>query len=405
MRIAAWKGGSAWKPTPPPPIASVTSIVRAVQEEGDAAVRRFANRFGDPVPRTLRTGQARIPADLRKALVLAASRIRRVAQAQLPKGRRLKDENGEILLRVLPLDRVGVYVPGGRYPLLSTVLMGVLPAKVAGVREVIVCTPNPTPEILAAAAVAGVDRVFAIGGAQAIAAMAAGTRMVPDVDKIVGPGNRWVAAAKKAVRDLGLCGIDGVAGPSELLVLADASARPDWIVADLLAQSEHDPDAKVALVTPSRTLAKHVVAEVQRRLRDLPTRAVAQVSLRRATIWIVRSMEEGIRLSEATAPEHVLLECVRAQAWAARLTRYGTLFVGPYSSVAFGDYVNGPNHTLPTDGTARWASGLNVTEFLRFAAVQTLSREGARRLGPSARLLAEAEGLIGHRNAAGEREA
>jgi histidinol dehydrogenase len=401
-------GGTAYtRPgTVPARSGDAEALIRAVQREGDAAVRRFILRFDGRLPRqwACRPALGKPEPGLLKALRLAASRIRRVAEAQLPREKILRDGHGEIRLRVQPLDRVGVYVPGGRYPLLSTVLMGVIPARVAGVREVIVCTPHPSPGILAAAAVAGADRVFAIGGAQAIAAMACGTRTVPKVDTLVGPGNRYVAAAKQAVRDLGLCGIDGVAGPSELLAIVDDSARPDWIASDLLAQAEHDPEAKVALATPSSSLAHAVIRAVEAGLNSLPTRRIAAASLRKARVWKVRSMAEAVALAEATAPEHLLLWCRDANRWLPKLKRAGTVFVGPYSSVAFGDYVNGPNHTLPTDGTARWASGLSVLDFLRVSAVQTVSRAVARRLGPAARRLAEAEGLIGHRDAVWKRE-
>ena len=400
MKIAIWKGGPAWEAIPIP-AGDAHALIRAVQREGDAAVKRFILRFDGRLPArwACRPTLGNVEPGLLKALRIAARRIRRVAEAQKPREKILKDACGAIALRTLPLDCVGVYVPGGRYPLLSTVLMGVIPARVAGARKILVCTPKPSPEILAAAAIAGADCVFAIGGAQAVAAMACGTQTVPKVDKIVGPGNRYVVAAKRAVRDMSLCGIDGVAGPSELLVIADATARPDWIAADLLAQAEHDPEAKVALATPSSTLARAVIRVVQDKLRTLPTRKVAAASLRKARGWKVRSMADAVALAEATTPEHLLLWCRDATRWLPKLRRAGTVFVGPYSSVAFGDYVNGPNHTLPTDGTARWASGLSVLDFLRVSSVQTVNRAGARRLGPAARRMAEAEGLIGHRDA------
>ncbi len=411
MRIRDWKSGPAWAFTPAPS-ASAEAMVRAVRKEGDRALKRLVLRYDGRLPKRWRYDKAElqaaakaIPPALRRALEHSAARIRRVAEAQKPAQRVLRDASGEIRLRFLPLDRVGVYVPGGRYPLLSTALMGIVPARVAGVGEVLVCTPaGPSGEVplavRAAAGIAGADALYAVGGGQAIAAIACGTRSLPRVDKIVGPGNRHVAAAKKAVRDLGLCGIDGTAGPSELLVIADASARPDWITADLLAQAEHDPDAKIALATPSAALARAVLRAVGERLKTLATRAVASRALARATVWKVRTLDEAVRLSEETAPEHLLLWCRGSRRYEARLRRFGTLFVGAYSSVAFGDYVNGPNHTLPTDGTARWASGLTVMDFLRPAAVQTVSRAGARRLGRTAALLAEAEGLVGHRDAA-----
>lgn len=411
MRLARWTGGPAWAFTKAPS-AAAEGVIRAVRRDGDAAVRRFVLRYDQRLPtpwsydRTALAAAARgIDPALGRALETAARRIRRVARAQMPVTRRLRDAQGNIFLRSLPVDRAGIYVPGGRYPLLSTVLMGVIPARVAGVREVVVCTPAGAtgrvhPGVLAAAGLAGADRLFAVGGAQAIAAMALGTRLVPKVDVIVGPGNRHVAAAKKAVRDLGLCGIDGVAGPSELLAVADDTADPDGIAADLLAQAEHDPDAKVALATPSRRLALAVQAAVRTQLATLPTRAVAAAALRRATFWIVASLDEAARLSEATAPEHLLLWCRGAGRRISAFRSAGTVFVGPHASVAFGDYVNGPNHTLPTDGTARWASGLSVINFLRLSAVQTVSARGAKALGAVAARLAAAEGLEGHRRAA-----
>jgi histidinol dehydrogenase len=293
-----------------------------------------------------------------------------------------------ITQRVTPLDRVGCYVPGGRYPLPSSLLMTAIPAVVAGVGEVIAVCPKPDPTVMFAALEAGATRLLRIGGAQAIAALAFGTETVPRVDKIVGPGNAYVAAAKALVS--AECAIDFFAGPSEILIVS-ARGRARWIAADLIAQAEHDPDARALLVTPSRRLAAAVAREIT---RQMPADGPAPTALRRnGAILLTRSIDEAIDLSQRMAPEHVVCDDA---AVARRLTRAGTVFVGDFSAQALGDYATGSNHVLPTSGAARARGGLSAADFVRVATVQAVTPAGARRIAPAAIALAEAEGLRAH---------
>ena len=373
----------------------VTTIIRAVRSQGDSAVRRFARQFDGlrgPVEVTLpevRREARGVPESVRKAVALAARHIRAIARTQVPNGWRTATTPGiTIEHRVTPLDRVGCYVPAGRYPLPSSLLMTAIPARVAGVREVVVACPQPDPTVMFAALEAGVDRVFRIGGAHAIAALAYGTRTVPRVDKIVGPGSAYVAEAKAQVsRD---CAIDFFAGPSEIVIVS-ATGRPDWIAADLIAQAEHDVDARAILLTPSRTLAHAVAVECR---QQLPVTGPAAESLRRnGGIVVTRSMNEAVELCQRMAPEHVVCD---SRTIALRLTRAGTLFVGRYSAQALGDYVTGSNHVLPTSGAARGRSGLSAADFVRVTPVQTVTAAGLRRVARAASTLARAEGLESH---------
>jgi len=290
--------------------------------------------------------------------------------------------------RVLPLDRVGCYVPGGRYPLPSSLLMTAIPARVAGVRDVVAVCPRPDATVLFAAREAGVSRLFRLGGAHAIAALAYGTETIPRVDKIVGPGNAYVAAAKALVS--ADCAIDFYAGPSEIVVVS-ASGRPAWIAADLIAQAEHDPDARAILLTPSRRLADGVARELT---AQMPAEGAASQALSsNGGIVLTRTMAEAIDLCQRMAPEHVVCD---TDAIAARLTRAGTIFVGEHSAQALGDYATGSNHVLPTSGAARARGGLSAADFVRVNTVQRLSARGVRRIGPAAVALACAEGLTAH---------
>jgi histidinol dehydrogenase len=290
--------------------------------------------------------------------------------------------------RVTPLGRVGCYVPGGRYPLPSSLLMTAIPARVAGVGEIVACCPRPEPAVLAAALEAGVTRLYRIGGAHAVAAMAYGTPSVPRVDKIVGPGNAWVAAAKALVaRD---CGIDFFAGPSEIVVVSE-TGRPDWIAADLVAQAEHDPDARAVLITSSKRLANAVRAAATAQAAANPT---AQASLaRRGGIVVTRSLAQSVEVATRMAPEHLVVDTADV---AARIPTAGATFVGPWSAQAAGDYATGSNHVLPTSGAARFRGGLSTADFVRVSSVQTLTPAGLRALAPTAIALAEAEGLAAH---------
>ncbi len=373
----------------------VATIVSDVRREGDAAVRRYAralDRLTGPLEISLdemRSAAAAVPKPVRDAIRAAAKNIRTVAARQVPRAWRAQVASGvSVEQRVVPLDRVGCYVPGGRYPLPSSLLMTAIPAVAAGVTEVIAVCPRPEPVVMAAALEAGVSRLFRIGGAHAVAALAYGTRSVPRVDKIVGPGNRYVAAAKALVA--ADCGIDFHAGPTEIVIVA-ARGPAAWIAADLIAQAEHDPDARAVLITPSRALAARVAAEVEARM---PSDGPARESVRaHGGIIVTRSAAEAIDLANAAAPEHLVVDDERL---AARVTCAGSLFVGAWSAQVAGDYAIGSNHVLPTAGAARVRGGLSAADFVRQITVQRLTPAGLRRIGRSVIDLAEAEGLTAH---------
>ena len=370
-------------------------IVSDVRRRGDRALREWTRRLdGDRGPlevttKELHAGWAATAPAVRAAIRLAASNIRRVADRQRPRPFVVTPMPGvRIEHRVEPLARVGCYVPGGRYPLPSTLLMTVIPAVVAGVPDVVVCCPRPPGVLLAAALEAGATRVFRIGGAQAIAALAYGTAAVPRVDKIAGPGNAWVAAAKQLVSPD--CAIDLHAGPSEIVVWSDRG-RPDWIAADLIAQAEHDPAARAIFITTRRSLAERVQEEVR---AQLPATGPARASLgRNGGITIAPTRLAALALVRALAPEHLVCD---SAADARGCGAAGTIFVGPWSAQASGDYATGSNHVLPTGGAARVRGGLSTADFVRICTVQTLTRQGIRRIGPAAATLADAEGLSAH---------
>jgi len=373
----------------------VADIVSRVRRSGDRALVAYARRFDklsrpiELTPEEVREGAARTPAAVRRAIAAAARRIRAVARRQVVKGFRVRIAPGVVVeQRVTPLDRVGCYVPGGRYPLPSSLLMTAIPARAAGVPEVIVACPQPGPAVLAAAVEAGVTRVFQMGGAHAIAALAYGTATVPRVDKIVGPGSRYVAAAKALVaRD---CGIDFYAGPTEILILADEGPAA-WIAADLIAQAEHDLEARAIFITSSRALAGEVAAEVSRRM---PREGPARQSLRRhGGIIVTRHQAEAIALANRAAPEHLVCTTERV----ARAIRCaGAIFIGLQTAQVAGDYAIGSNHVLPTNGAARFRGGLSAADFVRVTSVQRVTARGLAAIGPTAVTLARAEGLSGH---------
>ena len=373
----------------------VRRIVDAVRRRGDVALCEYARRFDQlngplEVTRPEMRQQARkAPAAVRKAIKVASRHIRRIAARQVPRGWRAPVVPGVVVeQRVLPLERVGCYIPGGRYPLPSSLLMTAIPARVAGVREVIAACPRPEPAVMAAALEAGVSRLFRIGGAHTIAALAYGTETVPKVSKIVGPGNAYVSAAKAYVSTD--CPIDFHAGPTEIVVVA-RMGNADWIAADLVAQAEHDPDARAILLTPSARLARAVSDAVD---TQLVTNEAARASIHRHGIAIVtRDLAEAISLANSIAPEHAV--CDR-EAVAKKLTQAGTVFVGRYGAQAAGDYATGSNHVLPTNGIARFRGGLNAADFVRVNSVQRLTRAGLARLAPTIVSLANAEGLVGH---------
>ena len=387
---------------PPEIEAKARAIVEDVRARGDVAVRELTTRFEQRTPAVFELDAARwedladqVAPRVLRAIERAAERIRAFHSHQHVHGYEVREAGVRAQLRVDPLDRVGLYVPGGtaRYP--SSVLMTAIPARVAGVREIVMVTPGASPETLAAARIAGVDRVFELGGAQAIAALAYGTETVPRVDKIVGPGNVWVAAAKKVV--FGDVDIDAIAGPSEVMVIADAHANPVLIASDLLAQAEHDRDAQALLVTPSEELAIKVVAEVERQLATLPRRETAAASIDgRGLAIIVADLDAAIALANRHAPEHLELQVDKAASYTDRFRTAGAIFVGGWTPEAAGDYLAGPNHVLPTGGAGRYASPLGVYDFIKRTTVLELEPDGLRNLAEEIVHLARVEGLDAH---------
>jgi histidinol dehydrogenase len=374
---------------------AVARIVERVRRDGDRAVLAYARKLdglNEPLlvsDDEIDRASAGVPSDVRAAIRLAGQNIRRVAQRQVPRGFAINPVPGvRIKQRVQALDRVGCSVPGGRYPLPSSLLMTAIPARVAGVPEVIAVCPRPDATVMYAAREAGVTRLLRVGGAHAIAALAYGTATIPRVDKIVGPGNAYVAAAKAMIASR--CAIDFYAGPSEILVLS-VDGRADWIAADLLAQAEHDPEARAIFVTPRRRLAARVAAEVT---RQMPAEGPARRAIAaNGAIVVTRSLDEAFAVSERMAPEHAVCDSL---AQAERLRRAGTVFVGPLSAQACGDYVTGSNHVLPTSGAARARGGLSAADFVRVSTVQQVAAEGLRRIGSAGIALANAEGLRAH---------
>jgi histidinol dehydrogenase len=380
---------------------AVAAILHAVRTRGDEAVAEYTRQLDQREPpyevSRARWDElaARVDARVRHALELAAARIRAFHERQVEADVDVTLDGVRLELRVTPLRRVGLYVPGGtaRYP--SSVLMTAIPAKVAGVSEVIMVTPGVSPEAMLAARLAAVDRVFELGGAQAVGALAYGTETVPRVDKIVGPGNAWVASAKRQV--YGEVDIDSIAGPSEVLIVADGDAPAAWIAADLLAQAEHDREARAILVTTSPALAAAVAEEVAAQLATLPRRAIAEHAIsHHGAAVIVDSIDEAVAFANQYAPEHLELDVADARRVAARCTTAGAIFIGRWSSEAAGDYVAGANHVLPTGGAARYASPLGVHDFHKRTSLIEYSREAALAHADEIAVLAACEGLDAH---------
>ncbi|GLV46852.1 histidinol dehydrogenase [Thermus sp. LT1-2-5] len=378
----------------------VRGILQAVREEGDAALDRLSlDLDGHPVEeipkRAWREAYDDLDAELRDALETAKERIEAFYREEARGGFLRAEEAGVLGQLVRPLSRVGVYVPGGSAPLLSSLLMAVVPAKVAGVAEVIVASPPKVhPGVLAAAWVAGADRLFAVGGAQAIAALAYGTARIPRVDKIVGPGNAYVVAAKRQV--YGVVGLDGLAGPTETMIVADGSASPRLLAADLLAQAEHGPDSEPWLLSPDQALLERVEAELYRQLSDLPRAEIARKALERGGLVLTRDLEEAFALANLYAPEHLCLALADPLPWLGRVQNAGGVFLGEGSPEALGDYIAGPSHVMPTSGTARFQGGLSVRDFLKVIPVIGLGEKVVRELAAKGAALARAEGLEGH---------
>ena len=395
----------------------VANILRDVQTRGDAAVLEYTNRFDglnatsvaslELTQTELKAAFDAIPADQRDALQAATKRVRSYHEAQKKANGEswsYRDEAGSLLgQKVTPLDRVGIYVPGGKATYPSSVLMNAIPAHVAGVEEIIMVVPTPKGEknlmVLAAAYIAGVSRAFTIGGAQAVAALAYGTATIPKVDKITGPGNAYVAAAKRRV--FGIVGIDMIAGPSEILVLADGSTPPDWVAMDLFSQAEHDELAQSILLCPDAAYIAQVQESINRLLPDMPRAAIIAKSLNdRGALILTRSMEEACDISNRIAPEHLEVSSRDPHRWEPMLKHAGAIFLGAFTSESLGDYCAGPNHVLPTSGTARFSSPLGVYDFQKRSSIIEVSEAGAQELGKIASVLAHGEGLQAHARAA-----
>jgi len=408
-RLLAWEAGIDGD------IAKIVAdILAEVKKRGNDAVIEYTNKF-DRMSLTdasqfeldkMRLQQALVSLDSgkREALETAARRIRQYAEHQKLESWSYTEADGTVLGQsVNAMDRVGLYVPGGKAAYPSSVLMNAIPAKVAGVDELIMVVPTPDGEanelVLAAAAVAGVDRVFTIGGAQAIAALAYGTETIPKVDKITGPGNSFVATAKRMV--FGVVGIDMIAGPSEILVVCDGKTSPDWIAMDLFSQAEHDEEAQSILVSPDEDFIEQVKQSIESLLAEMPRKDIIKTSLEnRAVLISVSDMEQAIEVANHIAPEHLELSVDNAEQWAKKIRHAGAIFMGRYTAEALGDYCAGPNHVLPTSGTARFSSPLGVYDFQKRSSLIGCSAQGASSLGKTASILAHGEGLTAHARSA-----
>ena len=394
--------------------SAVADILAQVKVHGDAALIQYTSRFDRfavssaaelELPKTaLQAALKGLNRADREALEFAAQRIRVYHEKQLQSSWRYTERDGTVLgQQITPLDRVGLYVPGGKAAYPSSVLMNAIAAKVAGVDQLIMVTPTPDGKrndlVLAAAAIGGIDRVFAVGGAQAVAALAYGTATVPQVDKIVGPGNAYVAAAKRRV--FGLVGIDMVAGPSEILVICDGKTDPDWIAMDLFSQAEHDELAQAILLSPDAVFIERVAASIERQITGMPRADIIRASLgNRVALIHVGDLDEACAIANRIAPEHLELSVADAEALLPKIRHAGAIFLGPYSSEALGDYCAGPNHVLPTSRTARFSSPLGVYDFLKRSSIIQVSESGAQTLGRVASRLATGEGLVAHARSA-----
>jgi len=393
---------------------TVNDIIKDIRKRGDAAIVEYTNRFDrmsvesmaelEIPPARLQQALETITPEQRTALETAAARVTAYAEHQKGESWSYTEADGTVLgQQVTPLDRVGLYVPGGKAAYPSSVLMNALPAKVAGVPELIMVVPTPDGElnelVLAAAAIAGVDKVFAMGGAQAVAALAYGTESVPQVDKIVGPGNIYVATAKRMV--FGACGIDMIAGPSEILVVCDGQTNPDWIAMDLFSQAEHDEDAQAILVSPDAAFIEKVQASIERQLSEMPRADIIRASMEARGVLIhVPDMAAAIEVSNYIAPEHLELSVENPEEVVKQIRHAGAIFMGRYTAEALGDYCAGPNHVLPTSRTARFSSPLGVYDFQKRSSLINCSAAGASELGKTASVLARGEGLVAHARSA-----
>jgi histidinol dehydrogenase len=408
-RLLAWE-----QSTDSEVVTTVSAILEDVRQRGDAALLEYTAKFDrveaasaaelELTSDELEAALGAIDDSHRHALEAAADRVRAYAGHQKMESWSYTEADGTVLgQKVTPMDRAGLYVPGGKAAYPSSVLMNAIPAKVAGVPELIMVVPTPGGDrndlVLAAAAISGVDRVFTIGGAQAVAALAYGTDTIPRVDKITGPGNAYVATAKRMV--YGVVGIDMIAGPSEILVVCDGKTDPDWIAMDLFSQAEHDEDAQSILVSPDSDFIERVKASIEKLLADMPRADIIKTSLsNRAALIEARDMDDAIEVANHVAPEHLELSMDDAEQWAQKIRHAGAIFMGRYTAEALGDYCAGPNHVLPTSGTARFSSPLGVYDFQKRSSLIGCSAQGASDLGKIASKLAHGEGLVAHARSA-----
>jgi histidinol dehydrogenase len=418
MQTFFYPGESSWKEILERPSMNLVPLQKTVKEilekvrlKGDKAVKKYSLEFDGVKPSKLLVTAAEIekaaslvPAKLKDAINVAYRNIYRFHEAQQSDVERIETMPGVACWRrSVPIERVGLYIPGGSAPLFSTVLMLGIPASIAGCREIILCTPPQNdgtvhPAILYAATCCGINTIYKAGGVQAIAAMAYGTETIPAVYKIFGPGNQYVTLAKQLVQQQGTA-MDMPAGPSEVLVIADEEAVPAFVAADLLSQAEHGPDSQVVLVTTSETIAENVKAATLQQLKKLPRKKLAQRALRNSRIIIVENIETAVQVSDTYAPEHLILACANAEEVAAMVTSAGSVFIGNYSPESVGDYASGTNHTLPTNGNAAMYSGVSTDSFVKKITYQQLSREGLEAISGTVMEMATAEGLDAHRNA------
>jgi len=390
---------------------TVLHILKSVQTEGDEAVKAFTKSIDhielkqlQVTPEAIKKACEKVDAALKNAIDIAIQNIRLFHQKQVQAIEKVETMPGVVCWRKsVPIEKVGLYIPGGTAPLFSTLIMLAIPAKIAGCKELIVCTPprkdgTVSEVILYTASVLGIEKVFAIGGVQAIAAMAYGTASVPQVYKIFGPGNQYVTAAKQFIQQKGVA-IDMPAGPSEVCVLADESANPDFIAADLLSQAEHGPDSQVVVVTNQMIIAEKVIKAIEQQLNNLPRKTIAEKALQNSKCIIIDDLEDAIALVNTYAAEHLIIQCEHAESIAEKITNAGSVFLGNYSPESVGDYASGTNHTLPTNGFAKAYSGVSVDSFVKKITFQQLSQQGLQQVGPAVMQMAIAEGLEAHKNA------
>lgn len=387
-------------------ILSVKEIIKSVREKGDKAIREYAEKFGDGDIGEFRLSDKEIKAAINNtdkktisAIEYAINNVREFALAQYNSIKEIEvNINGNTIgQKIIPVDSAGCYIPGGNYPLPSSAIMTIVPSKVAGVKRVIATSPKIQDVTVTAAYLAGADEIYRIGGVQAIAAMAYGCESIEKVNKITGPGNKFVTSAKKQV--YGECGIDFPAGPSEVMIIADENANPEFIAADMLAQCEHDKDAKAFLICFSKEFALKVQEKALEFLKTLPTKDIANISFDKSVSIIVKSMEEAVELANKKAPEHLEL-CSNASFDIMKFTNYGSMFIGSYSAEVFGDYVSGTNHTLPTNQVAKFSGGLSVFDYFKIQTYQIINEKSLKQTAENASVLAAQEGLFAHKLAA-----